>query len=204
MFFLVFLALAFDFFFLLFFLFLAFDFFFLLFLFFLAFAFFFLFFFLFLAFAFLFLPLSFFRFAFFFFAFFFFAIAFFFSAFFFLSFLIFSFINTLISAFSKPAASSSFLIPALIFFFSFFETPSSFATLSAFIFLLNFLSCPLVIFFACPGAFPFCIVVILYGLFSKVDPSLLPTRTAPGLKPSVLFLPGPISKVLVCFFDTIV
>ena len=41
-------------------------------------------------------------------------------------------------------------------------------------------------------------------MLSKVDPSLFPTRTAPGLNPSVLFFPGPISNVLVCFFDTIV
>ena len=132
------------------------------------------------------------------------AIAFFFSAFFSLSFFIFSFINTLISVLSKPTSLSSFLICFLICFFSSFDTPSSFATLSAFIFLLNFLSWFLVIFFAWPGALPFCIVETLYGLSSKVDPSLFPTSTAPGLNPNVLFLPGPISNVLVCFFDTMV
>ena len=37
-----------------------------------------------------------------------------------------------------------------------------------------------------------------------VLPNLFPTRTAPGLKPNVLFFPGPINKVSVFFSDTIV
>ena len=39
-----------------------------------------------------------------------------------------------------------------------------------------------------------------------VFPNLLPTRTAPGLKPSVLFFPGPINNVSVFLFflETIV
>ena len=115
-------------------------------------------------------------------------------------------IKTLISSLSSPAALRSCLICFLIFFFSSLDDPSNFATLRAFIFFLNCFNCFFVIFFACPGAFPFFIVETLYGLFSNVDPSLFPTSTAPGLNPSVLFLPGPISNVLVCFcfFETIV
>ena len=105
---------------------------------------------------------------------------------------------------SNPAALRSFFIFFLISFFSSFETSVSFATFNAFIFFLNFFSCFLVIFFACPGALPLVIVETLNGLLSNVDPSLFPTSTAPGLNPRVLFLPGPISNVLVCFLDTIV
>ena len=47
-------------------------------------------------------------------------------------------------------------------------------------------------------------LAMLYGLFNIVLPNLFPTRTAPGLKPSVLFFPGPINKVSVFFLPTIV
>ena len=39
---------------------------------------------------------------------------------------------------------------------------------------------------------------------NKVWPRLFPTSTAPGLMPRVLFLPGPINKVSVLPFETIV
>ena len=117
-----------------------------------------------------------------------------------LSFLRFSFIIFLISSFSNPCAFSSALIFFLIAFFSSLVAPSSFATLSAFIFLLNFFSWFFVICFAFPGAFPFCILAKLFGLSNIVFPNLLPTSTAPGLKPNVLFFPGPINNVSVLLF----
>ena len=46
--------------------------------------------------------------------------------------------------------------------------------------------------------------VIAWLFMNFVFPNLLPTSTAPGLKPSVLFFPGPINKVSVFFLDTIV
>ena len=42
----------------------------------------------------------------------------------------------------------------------------------------------------------------LFGLFNNVFPNLFPTSTAPGLKPNVLFFPGPINKVSVLLFVT--
>ena len=41
-------------------------------------------------------------------------------------------------------------------------------------------------------------------MLNSVWPKLFPTRTAPGLKPNVLFFPGPINKVSVFWFDTMV
>ena len=57
---------------------------------------------------------------------------------------------------------------------------------------------------ALPGAFPFCILAKLLGLSNIVFPNLFPTKTAPGLNPKVLFLPGPINKVSVLLFETTV
>ena len=45
---------------------------------------------------------------------------------------------------------------------------------------------------------------MLYGLSNNVCPKLFPTKTAPGLIPKVLFFPGPINKVSVLPFETIV
>ena len=92
----------------------------------------------------------------------------------------------------------------MAFLWTFLSSLESFATLKAFIFLLNFFNWFFVIFLACPGALFFVIEVMLYGLFNKVWPNLLPTRTAPGLIPKVLFFPGPINKVSVFPFETIV
>ena len=121
-----------------------------------------------------------------------------------LSFFKFSFIIFLISSFSKPCAFNSFLIFFLSNFFSSFEALFSFATFRAFIFLLNFLSWFFEICLALPGAFPFCILAKLLGLSNIVFPNLFPTKTAPGLNPKVLFLPGPINKVSVLLFVTTV